>query len=230
MSQFYDPEFSGGNTVLNPGESHHCISVMRKREGDVIRIIDGRGNLYVGNISEGNKKGCRVEISESHNFTEFAPDNTLCMAPPKSPDRLEWFVEKACEIGVGTIQFIKTRRSVRDKVNVDRLYKKAVSALKQSENLFMPSIRPVLSPREALGNIPGDVHYYMADSEGSGDIMPKRPPVVIIGPEGGFEPGELDKLTKHPIQKVRFGHSVLRTETAGILAAYWSYNRGNTTQ
>ena len=111
------------------------MRVLRMKEGDALRIADGKGTFYNAVISAAQGKRCMVHI-ESEEWQEPLWNGHLhiAMAPTKLMDRNEWFVEKAVEIGVDEITFIRTEHSERDVIKMERIEKIAVSAMKQSHN------------------------------------------------------------------------------------------------
>src|SRR5690606_17772998 len=136
----YQPDIIKGDHFLDAEESRHCVKVLRKREGDEINIVDGKGGAYKAIIVDANPKKCTFAIKEVVNQERKTNSIHIAIAPTKNSDRIEWFVEKAIEIGIDRITFIECEHSERAKVNIDRISKKAVSAMKQSLKPFLPDI------------------------------------------------------------------------------------------
>ena len=154
MQLFYSKDISlSGFCTLDAEESRHAVRVLRMREGDIINVTDGRGNLYRCRILQANDRACVVEVAEQ----EFSISNSqfsihLAVAPTKNPARMEWLVEKAVEIGVGEITLLQCDHSERTFLKTDRLEKLAVSAMKQSLHLTLPPINPAVSLHDWLNS------------------------------------------------------------------------------
>ncbi len=226
MNYFYHPNPESDNK-LSSEESFHCIKVLRKKLGDEIDIIDGKGNIYKANIEKDSHRTCLFSIVEKKSISKEKDYYThIAIAPTKNQDRLEWFVEKACELGVDEISFIHTKRTERKKINLERIEKKAVSAMKQSKNLFKAQLNELLLFDDFMNNDFKGVNKYIAfvdyqnEMKLSKAISAKKNCLVMIGPEGDFTDEELSSAIKQGFQVVSLGNNVLRTETAGIVACH----------
>ncbi len=225
MSIFYEPDIDAGIFFLNQEESRHCVKVLRKKKGDRITIIDGKGKSYLAEIQNGDAKKCSFSVLES--TTEKAKNFNIhiAIAPTKNIDRIEWFVEKAVEIGIDEISFVLCTNSERKNVNHTRIFKKAISAAKQSLKASIPTIHPMVSLKDffyALG--PTDRYIAYVDFDNP-EILSKVAPLnsnycVLIGPEGDFSSAELQLALDNGFTKVSLGPSRLRTETAGLVACH----------
>jgi 16S rRNA (uracil1498-N3)-methyltransferase len=152
----------------------------------------------------------------------------VAIAPPKNMDRLEWFLEKSVEIGIHSISFIRCQNSERNTMKTDRLYKKAVSALKQSGNFFFPEISELVNFKDFIMNLSDQeenrTRKYIAHAEtGAGNLLMKVAGsnsynIVLIGPEGDFSAQELKMASEAGFIPVSLGPARLRTETAGLVA------------
>lgn len=224
MQLFFQPDIQKGVQFLDPDESRHCIKVLRKSVGDIIQIIDGKGALIAAKVTEANVKKCRFEVQETK---IFPPDDFhihIAIAPTKNIDRLEWFVEKSVEIGVHEISFIFCQNSERTVLKIERLEKKAISAMKQSGRFFLPTINQPCPFDEWLEHTIKDEHYIAHLRE---DALPlfktasaKEKYAILVGPEGDFTSQEIEKAIKYRYKLVSLGNSRLRTETAGIVACH----------
>ncbi|MDE6135121.1 MAG: RsmE family RNA methyltransferase, partial [Muribaculaceae bacterium] len=138
MIRFYAPEIAVSG-LLPESESGHAVRVLRKRTGDEIEAVDGKGNLYRCRIVGDSHRGTAVEIIECLSLPKvWTPEITLAVAPTKNMDRMEWLVEKAVEIGVDRIVPLRCRHSERKEIKSERLEKIAVSAMKQSLKAVLP--------------------------------------------------------------------------------------------
>lgn len=224
MLFFYQPALAE-SPYLEDEEYQHCVKVLRKKVGDTIGLLDGKGKKTVGIISEITPKRCLIRVTEETTLPPKPFHNHIAIAPAKNPDRNEWFVEKACELGVDEISLIKTHHSERTKLRTDRLEKKAISALKQSKNGWLTRINPVVELSEFLAEVSADQRFIAVVENNlpyfSSQIRDGKSSVCLIGPEGDFSTEEVKQALKHGFQKISLGKSVLRTETAGLMASHF---------
>jgi 16S rRNA (uracil1498-N3)-methyltransferase len=131
---FYLPNLDQDDFEFSEEESKHCIRVLRKKKGDQIQLIDGKGTEALAEIVSDNPKKCSGQIVQR---ILHKPNRNyhlhLAIAPTKNFDRMEWMLEKCIEIGVDEISFIITANSERDKINLERCEKIAIAAIKQSK-------------------------------------------------------------------------------------------------
>jgi 16S rRNA (uracil1498-N3)-methyltransferase len=147
------------------------------------------------------------------------------MAPPKNHSRVEWFVEKAVEIGVQEISFILTENSERKNIKTRRIQKRAVSSMKQSLKAYLPAINEIVSMIDFLTNCTNKERYIGHLNSTNNNLLfheaiPKSNYCVLIGPEGGYSSDEIKEAQKYEFQSISLGDSRLRTETAGIAACH----------
>jgi 16S rRNA (uracil1498-N3)-methyltransferase len=224
MNYFFQPDILAGTYALNPEESSHCIRVLRKKETDLIYILDGKGGLFTGKITEADPRKTLFEVIEEKQSAARDYFIHIAIAPTKNIDRLEWFIEKSVEIGIDRITFLRCRNSERKILKLDRLHKKAVTALKQSGNLFLPEMRGMVPIENFINTEFQNVVKYIAHAESgnSSPLMQNIPAgesyLILIGPEGDFSPEELKNALKREFKPVSLGPSRLRTETAGLVA------------
>lgn len=225
MWLFYTPDITD-DMELPQEEAGHCIRVLRMKEGDRIRLTDGKGAFYDAVISAVSGKRCMVHIE---NREEQAPlwsgDLHIAVAPTKLMDRNEWFVEKAVEIGVNEITFLKTDHSERDVIKMERIEKITVSAMKQSQKASLPVLNGMMSFKSFIERgFDGD--KYIAHCEPGSKVLLQDAVVsghnslVLIGPEGDFSPAEIDMALKAGFKPISLGPSRLRTETAALVAVH----------
>src|SRR5689334_18591195 len=150
MNLFYQPKLSEGILQLDEVESQHAIKVLRHQPGDVIPVTDGLGALYYCEIKSIEKRACHLSISRVEKKSKPKHNIHIAIAPTKSSDRTEWFVEKATEIGIQKISFLQTKHSERSKINLDRIEKVAVSAIKQSGQVWLPRIEGMIDFKTIL--------------------------------------------------------------------------------
>lgn len=207
-------------------EAGHCIRVLRMQEGDRLRLTDGKGAFYDAVISAVSGKRCMVHI-ESKEVQEplWKGHLHIAVAPTKLMERNEWFVEKAVEIGVDEISFIKTDHSERDVIKMERIEKIAVSAMKQSQKATLPILNGMTSFRSFLERgFDGDKFIAHCEPGSKVDlkdvVVPGHDTLVLIGPEGDFSPFEIELALKAGFRPVSLGPSRLRTETAALVAVH----------
>lgn len=222
MSLFYCKDIDENTVVLDEEESRHAIKVLRLGQGDTIEVTSGHGDLVKAQISDVGKRQVSLQILDKTIVPKYSDvRRAIAIAPTKSNDRTEWFLEKAIEIGIDEIFFIQTSRSERPRINMERLHKIAVTAMKQSKNLYLPVIHSLKSIKEVL-----EVPYtnrFVAHCMGPVGHLKAHAPftesaLVFIGPEGDFTPEEVGILESQNVKAISLGPSRLRTETAGVYA------------
>lgn len=222
MIQFYTPNIRE-TLSLTSEESSHCVRVLRKKAGDHIFITDGKGYRLECLIVRPDPRKVEVEIlSESLIPKSWNRLISLAVAPTKNADRMAWLVEKATEIGVDRIIFIKCKNSERKSVNIERLRRNAVSAMNQSLKTRLPEINEI-DTFESILKEKGQKFFGYCNSETERSVFvkllsPDEDVIVVIGPEGDFSREEVDLLHDSGFKAVTFGDERLRTETAALYA------------
>lgn len=224
MNLFYQPEIPNGLFTLSQDESKHAIRVLRLTSGDNIDITDGKGVFYEARITNPDLSKCGFEIRTSKVVAPKTFRIHIAIAPTKNTDRIEWFVEKAVELGVDQISFILCANSERKSMKTDRLEKLAISAMKQSRQAWLPQLIPLLPFKEVLNSSSKQKFIAFVDSQNPQHLKSAAKPggevLVLIGPEGDFSKEELQSAQDHGFQKVSLGSNRLRTETAGLAACH----------
>jgi 16S rRNA (uracil1498-N3)-methyltransferase len=220
--RFYSSGLQLGTLTLDAEEARHITKVLRKRPGDEIEITDGKGNLAKAKISQIDNKSCRIEVSKIEFFEKIGARLHIAVSPTKNPDRMEWLLEKAVEVGVDEFYFPITSRTERVKFKDERLEKIAVSALKQSKSLYKAQINPPTDFASLLKNLPQNTERFIAwlgvePSPHLFQAMSKnKDALILIGPEGDFTEDEVKMAKDHHFKEVSLGDSRLRTETAAL--------------
>jgi len=226
MHLFHCPDLITDMVQLPEEEAHHASSVLRLKVGELIGLLDGKGQRAEASIEEITKRGVLANIlARVQHPAERQARIHLAVAPTKQMDRYEWFVEKAVEIGVDRITPLMTERTERSRLRVDRLERVAVSAMKQSQRSWLPKIDATTTLKDLLkeelpvqrffGWCEGQ-HTPLMTSYSSSD-----PVVLFIGPEGDLTSEEAALLRKNGSRAVALGHARLRTETAALAACAW---------
>lgn len=224
MILFYQPLLPKVNT-LDLEESKHCVKVLRKQNGDIIHLIDGKGNFYEGKITDANHKKCGFQIMKKTTENLHPYTRHIAISPTKNLDRMEWFIEKAVELGIDHISFLNCYHSERKVLKLDRLEKKAISAMKQSGKATLPVINEMMVFEDFINQSQADVKclayvdfenpvHFKNKLKGDQDVL------ILIGPEGDFSEKEVEKAKSAGFEIVSLGKSRLRTETAGIAAVH----------
>jgi 16S rRNA (uracil1498-N3)-methyltransferase len=222
MRLFYDPHIKIGDKThtLSEDESKHIIRVLRLKMGEQIGLLDGLGSLFTCELVSDNAKRCEVKIINIE--TQEHPKHTIhvAIAPTKLNERMEWFVEKATEIGVTNITFINCKNSERVKLNLDRLLKKAISAMKQSNRTFLPNINGLIEFDEFIRTHKNGLiaHCYHEQKSEFESVFELQNCPIVIGPEGDFTMQEIEFAEKNGFKTISLGENRLRTETAGLYA------------
>ncbi|MEM8585182.1 MAG: 16S rRNA (uracil(1498)-N(3))-methyltransferase [Bacteroidota bacterium] len=229
MNLFYDLNAQEGLHLLADDEARHLIRVLRRRVGDEVQVVDGKGTTYVGVVSELTKTSCTLDLRKSEQKTVRSTQPiTLAVGPTKKADRMEWLVEKATEIGFDALQPVLCAHGERPKLRLDRLQKSAVSAMKQSLQSHLPAIKDMISLQALLSIANEDQKFIAYLGEELSDTpknlieaytpQPGRGVSILIGPEGGFSSAEVGKAREFGYLPVRLGPNRLRTETAALYA------------
>jgi len=215
---FFLPDFS--EALLPEAEAQHCLKVLRLGQGAEISVTDGKGLMGKARIVDANPKKCKLTVFDSSlKPKDWEGSVWLGVAPTKNLDRMEWLVEKGTEIGCDGFLFIRTARTERDQINLERLGKVALSAMKQSGQAWMPE----LSWAGKWSSIPwANFDRLITADLGSENKTLNRKPnescLILIGPEGDFTPQELEDLKQRKAESIKLRPQVLRTETAALYA------------
>ena len=223
MQLFYQPNLELNTTqLLNEEESRHCTQVLRLKTGDIIHITNGHGSLFDAELIEVNHKKCVIAITKE--IKTIKPLNYslhLAIAPTKNMDRMEWFVEKAIEMGIDEITPLICSRSERKEIKTERLKKVAVSAMKQSLKYFIPQINEAIYFNDFISKTKIDNAFICFGEAPQNNQLHtfqtnQKHNIFLIGPEGDFTPKEIISATEKGYQALNLGTSRLRTETAAM--------------
>jgi 16S rRNA (uracil1498-N3)-methyltransferase len=222
LNLFYQPAIAQGVLYLDPDESRHAVKVLRMQMGDTVELTDGYGFLYRAFISDADQKKCSFTIVEKKEIPARAFGISIAIAPTKNMDRTEWFVEKAVEIGVEKIHLLACKNSERKTLNLERLTKIAVSAMKQSGQARLPYITDLIPFSEMIAHEASQKFICYVDVTNPDQLKllarPNQSYLVLIGPEGDFNKEEIQLAVEHGFKKVSLGPNRLRTETAALTA------------
>ena len=223
MQLFYQPGIPEGIHYLDSEESRHCIKVLRKKINDTIQLVDGKGKFYKALITETDPRQTGFQIIDQTPEPSGSQPLHLAVAPTKRQERMEWMVEKLVELGVGRISFVECDNSERHRLRIDRLQRKAISAMKQSLRATLPEIDDLVPLRDFFSLVNPDSTKLIAHlSENAipltNAVKLKTAHCLLIGPEGDFSPAELQRASEAGFEMVSLGNNRLRTETAALVA------------
>jgi 16S rRNA (uracil1498-N3)-methyltransferase len=225
MQLFYTTDISGSNAIFSREESVHCLRVLRMRRGDTLTFTDGRGFIYEGVISGDDPAAMAVSITGTSDIAGKRNYRLhVAISPLKNEDRLEWFIEKAVEIGVDEITPLICSRTEKRRIRKERLEGIVLSAMKQSVKAFLP----LLNDPSAMSDIFNRDHSgrkliatcdtaFQRVAIGTATTAGENI-LILIGPEGDFTHDEIVSAMGSGFVPVHLGPSRLRTETAGVVA------------
>lgn len=222
---FYAPDLAGPTYTLPEDESKHAVRVLRLTTGDTVELVNGQGGVFQAEVEAPDAKRCRLRVVQEQQVPRRSYFVHVAVAPTKNLDRMEWLVEKATEIGVDRLSFLRCARSERRELKLDRLQKIAVSALKQSGQAWLPELDEMLDFAAFLPSVAGDTTFIAHLEEGERTPLARVAAqgvgcCVLIGPEGDFTPQEIQAAFARGIRPVTLGASRLRTETAALAAVH----------
>jgi len=225
LSYFYEPDINtvSNTIVLSEETSKHCIQVLRMRAGEQLQLTDGKGSLFTAAISKEDKRRCEVRIEQKEHIAQSSQQISIGISLLKNASRMEWFLEKATEMGINEIIPLLCDRTERQHFRHDRMENILISAMLQSQQAWLPVLhQPVhyntlvttsIYPQKLIA------HCEQAEKATLKSLSPFSTVQLLIGPEGDFSLPEIDLATSQGYLPVTLGNTRLRTETAGVVAA-----------
>ncbi len=225
MKRFYSNNIQNDFIYLEKEEAQHCTKVLRGKVGDKVEVLNGTGILYEGIISSIQKYEVLISIQkiikeEKENSNKLS----IAICPTKNPARLEWFLEKATEIGIDKIYPIISERTEKQTIKMERLHQIIISAAKQSGQLFFPTLHTIQTLKSFINSTTLQFdNYYIAHCEDKKQHLKNvykkdEKALLLIGPEGDFNKEEISSAINKNYIPVSLGNSILRVETAGVVA------------
>jgi len=223
MYWFFTDQIEGQIIHLSEEEARHCSKVLRMQMGDTIHALDGKGNQYIAVIQSISKRDVQALIQEIQTTAPSTYQIHLAIAPTKNISRLEWCIEKVCELGITSISPIICQRSERKIIKHERLQKILFAAVKQSQKAYLPTLHPLMSVKEYVQQpVQGDkyiCHCAYDDNTHLAKLYKDNAAIhIMIGPEGDFHPDEVELALQAGYISAGLGAERLRTETAGVYA------------
>jgi 16S rRNA (uracil1498-N3)-methyltransferase len=227
MQLFYNPDIDETTETFSfdKEESRHIIKVLRKKDSDILHVTNGFGLLFETEITLASDNKCTVKVNSIQKSEKPKFWLHLAVTPTKMNDRFEWFLEKATEIGVQEITPIICDRSERKIINKERFEKIILSAMKQSNETFLPKLNDAISFKEFIKQknkgLQLIAHCEETDKKSLKQVLKTNEDVtILIGPEGDFSEKEIALALQNDFQAVMLGNTRLRTETAAIVACH----------
>ncbi len=231
MQLFYVPELINGSIEPDDMEMRH-LKVLRKKEGDTIRICDGKGSYSDATILSLEKRSVTLQVNEIYNVPNRKPELILAVSPLKNADRFEWMLEKCTELGVSKIIPIICERTESPLRKMDRMQRILRSATMQSLQYHLPELaEPMQFSEISKLDLPDQKLIAWCEGDNRTEIpevlQSKKDAIILIGPEGDFTADEVDSILKLGFQAISLGANRLRTETAGVYAAAAFYMKNS---
>lgn len=229
MRLFYNPEVLPGMSAVqfSKEESRHISRVLRLQPGDPIQITNGLGSVFHGKLTDTDSKTCRAEIDREEKKPPLPYQLHLAVAPTKSNDRFEWFLEKAVEIGISEITPVICQYSERRKINAGRYEKILQNAMKQSLQAYLPVLNPAIPFQDFIeknksgADLNLIAHCYEGQKQKIQTVLqPGKSVTILLGPEGDFSQTEVGQALSAGFCPVSLGKNRLRTETAAVVACH----------
>lgn len=215
------PLAAGLSLKIEGGQAHYLAHVLRMKPGAPIKLCDDQTGEWLAEVTDVAKRDLSVQVIELLRPREVVPDLWLLAAPVKKA-RLDMVVEKACELGVALYRPVITRRTIVERMNMERLRATMVEAAEQCGRTALPQIEEGVKLSALLKGWPAERTLYFADETGGvplADVANPSPSAILIGPEGGFDPEERAAICALPqAVGVSLGPRILRAETAAIAA------------
>lgn len=220
---FVEQPLAPGPLRIDGPAAHYLVSVMRMAPGDPVKLFDDATGEWLATASQVGKRDLVVEVSTRLREREPVPDLWLCAAPLKK-GRIDWLVEKACELGVDRLVPVVTQRTVVDRPKRDRLRSHMVEAAEQCGRTALPRLDEAVKLTALLRDWPADRHLFFADESGGAAPLAamqanRGPAAILIGPEGGFTTEERAAIRAVPQAiGIGLGPRILRADTAAAAA------------
>ncbi len=230
MQVFYAPDISSDYYILDEKESKHLVRVLRTKRGASVKLIDGNGNLYEGEIEDPDPRKCGIRIvTVKNNFESRDYRLHIAISPLKNPERFEWFVEKSVEIGVDEITPVICKNTEKPGIKAERIRGIIISAMKQSLKAKLTVLNKAIVLHDFVDQSQAEIKMigHCSENYKRNSMLEVYPPhsdgLIMIGPEGDFTSDEIEFAINKGFIPVHLGKSRLRTETAGVAACHSVY-------
>jgi 16S rRNA (uracil1498-N3)-methyltransferase len=222
---FYAKELApdAASYIMDEPTSKYCIQVLRREKGQQVLLANGRGQKFTARITDDNRKKCVVQVEQSETVPAPSPVLSIAIAFTKNASRIEWFLEKATEIGVQAIIPLLTQRTEKEKFKAERLENILVAAMLQSQQYYLPQLSAPVAfdklvqentfPQQFIAHCLPEQKVHLQQV-----MQPGKDTLMLVGPEGDFTPAEVSLALERDFKAVSLGNTRLRTETAGVVA------------
>jgi 16S rRNA (uracil1498-N3)-methyltransferase len=219
-----DMDASMVDVVLDEDTSKHVVQVLRMQNGELLQLTNGKGDLFTADITDNNRKKCRVKMIERSRIPEPVSKISIAISLIKNSSRFEWFLEKATEIGVSEIIPLICERTEKASFKFERMQGILVSAMLQSQQCWLPVLKAPVKFRDLVSNSTHQQKFIAhciddAKRDLADLVNSNLSKIILIGPEGDFTGNEIELAQQNHFSAVALGKTRLRTETAGIVAA-----------
>jgi 16S rRNA (uracil1498-N3)-methyltransferase len=230
-----EPLSPSARLELGDRQSHFLVHVLRAKSGDRVRLFNGRDGEWAATVTTIAKRGVTLTLEARTRAQANVPDLWLLLAPIKKTP-LDYIVQKATELGVARIAPVITRRTIIERVNLERMRANAIEAAEQSGRLTVPDIAEAQDLPKALEAWPAERRLMFCDEAGGAPpavaalaVAPHGPWAILTGPEGGFAPAEREMLRRLSfVVPVSLGPRIMRADTAALAAiAIWQSTQGD---
>ena len=206
------------NICLSDNQLHYLLHVMRQKEGDIVAVFNGCDGEWEARISELNKKKGLIQAIRQTRKQIIEKKLILCPALIKK-ENMDLVFQKATELGVTEIYPLVTARSVVSKLNMNRIKSLLIEAAEQCERLSIPVVHEPMKPGEFLKNLKPEIKPICLSERGETRLVPsQKTKAFCVGPEGGWTAEELKLFQSYGADFLHFGQTILRAETASIVA------------
>jgi len=222
---FYEPLITINHTSFELSEesSKHAVQVLRMEAGETIQLTNGQGGLFTATISLAHKKHCQVSIVSATEILLPQKQHAIAVSPLKNNSRIEWFLEKATELGIHRIIPLICQRTEKQVVKQERWQQILIAAMLQSQQVWLPILDAptrftdcIQQPYQGTKLI---AHCLPNEKRSLTSFATEHHCLICIGPEGDFTETEIDTALAAGFQPVSLGDTRLRTETAALTAA-----------
>lgn len=215
----------GAHLQLDAAQANYVVAVMRLKAGDTLLVFNGRDGEWAADVIPGRKRGCELSIRQQTRPQDVPQDIHYLFAPLKRA-RLDYMVQKAAELGVSRLVPVLTRRTVAERVNLERMRANCIEAAEQCGILTVPVVAEPMKLEAVLAGWDAGRRLIVCDE--AADIaspvaalsaLAPGPLAVLIGPEGGFAPEERASLLAKPfVTRLSLGPRIMRADTAAVAA------------
>ena len=213
----------GGMVACTPAQGNYLRNVLRLQAGDTILVFNGRDGEWRAELAEADRRAAALVVRRQARPQDGGPDIDYLFAPLKRA-RLDYMVEKATEMGVARLRPVLTRRTVAERVNLERMRAHTIEAAEQCGILRLPEIEPPEKLDRVVAGWDAGRRLVFCDEDSEETCpftalarIPPGPVGVLVGPEGGFDPAERELLSSKPfVTRISLGPRILRGDTAAV--------------